>query len=134
MGLKELCEHYGVDQSEVIDGSCDEVRGKDISVLKVLHVPANVVMKATLLTIEARREVRTEQRNELYDTLIGQTQVWHNFLVRDQSGRHLDYPAYTEDQANALVHYFSENDPASRCYIVPMQQSSSPSSVCSDQS
>ena len=40
------------------------------------------------------------------------------FLVRDRSRRHLDHPAHTEEQALAIVEYFTLHDPDSRCYIM----------------
>lgn len=44
------------------------------------------------------------------------------YIVRDASGRHMDYPAYTMRQAEALIVYFTKFDSESRCYIIPIRE------------
>lgn len=64
-------------------------------------------------TIEASQTTSTPQA-----VVRRQHELVLPFLVRDRSGRHLDHPAHTEEQALAIVEYFTLNDPASRCYIM----------------
>lgn len=39
------------------------------------------------------------------------------FIVRDAAGRHLDHPAWTQQQADALRRHFEESDLQSRPYV-----------------